>query len=119
MEVLVFIRFWRVVGKYLNGSGNGGVLEVEKVKEKKKKSVEEIGEEDAWSWVAQLIHERGGKVVAVSDVTGALKNSNGIDIQALLNHKEATGNLMNFDGEMQWRQTNCLYMSVMFSYLVL
>lgn len=37
-----------VLVKYLNGSGKGGVVEVEKVKEKKKKSVEEIGQEDAW-----------------------------------------------------------------------
>ncbi|GFY84424.1 glutamate dehydrogenase 2 [Actinidia rufa] len=50
------------------------------------------------SWAARLIHERGGKVVAVSDITGAVKNPNGIDIPALLNHKEATGSLNNFVG---------------------
>lgn len=38
------------------------------------------------SWAAKLINEQGGKVVAVSDVTGAIKNSNGIDIPNLLNH---------------------------------
>ncbi|KAM0043803.1 putative glutamate dehydrogenase (NAD(P)(+)) [Helianthus debilis subsp. tardiflorus] len=31
------------------------------------------------SWVARLIHERGGKIIAVSDVTGAVKNPNGPD----------------------------------------
>ncbi|KAJ0781414.1 putative glutamate dehydrogenase (NAD(P)(+)) [Helianthus annuus] len=50
------------------------------------------------SWVARLIHERGGKIVAVSDVTGAVKNPNGIDIPALLGHKEKTGSLSSFDG---------------------
>jgi len=50
------------------------------------------------SWAARLIHERGGKVIAVSDITGAVKNPNGIDIPILLNHKEATGSLKNFDG---------------------
>ncbi|MFS7936935.1 Glutamate dehydrogenase A [Helianthus anomalus] len=50
------------------------------------------------SWVARLIHERGGKIVAVSDVTGAVKNPNGIDIPALLEHKEKTGSLSSFDG---------------------
>ncbi|KAM0056695.1 putative glutamate dehydrogenase (NAD(P)(+)) [Helianthus debilis subsp. tardiflorus] len=49
------------------------------------------------SWVARLIHERGGKIVAVSDVTGAVKNPNGIDIPALLGHKEKTGSLSSFD----------------------
>ncbi|CAN4095092.1 unnamed protein product [Withania somnifera] len=48
------------------------------------------------SWAARLIHEIGGKVVAVNDITGAMKNQNGLDIPALLNHKEATGKLINF-----------------------
>ncbi|GMJ05928.1 glutamate dehydrogenase 2 [Hibiscus trionum] len=50
------------------------------------------------SWVARLIHERGGKVIAVSDVTGAVKNPNGIDIPELLKYKEATGSLKGFSG---------------------
>lgn len=45
-----------------------------------------------------LIHEKGGKVVAVSDITGAVKNPNGLDIPALLLHKERTGTLTDFDG---------------------
>ena len=36
------------------------------------------------SWAAQLIHEAGGKVVVVSDITGAMKNINGLDIPSLL-----------------------------------
>ncbi|KAE8720196.1 Glutamate dehydrogenase [Hibiscus syriacus] len=50
------------------------------------------------SWVARLIHERGGKVIAVSDVTGAVKNPNGINIPELLKYKEATGSLKGFSG---------------------
>ena len=50
------------------------------------------------SWAARLIHERGGKVIAVSDITGAVKNPNGIDIPELLKHKEATGSLKSFSG---------------------
>ncbi|XP_026425216.1 glutamate dehydrogenase 2-like [Papaver somniferum] len=49
-------------------------------------------------WAAKLIHERGGKVVAVSDITGAVKNPNGIDISDLIKHKEATGSLKDFQG---------------------
>ncbi|KAH9705812.1 glutamate dehydrogenase 2 [Citrus sinensis] len=43
------------------------------------------------SWAARLIHERGGKVIAVSDITGAVKNADGIDIHKLLAHKDKTG----------------------------
>lgn len=50
------------------------------------------------TWAAKLIHEKGGKVVAVSDITGAVRNPEGIDIQALLKHKDATGSLNDFSG---------------------
>lgn len=50
------------------------------------------------SWAARLIHEKGGKVIAVSDITGAIKNPNGIDIPEMIKHKEATGSLLNFSG---------------------
>ncbi|KAK9045006.1 hypothetical protein V6N11_058896 [Hibiscus sabdariffa] len=50
------------------------------------------------SWAARLIHEKGGKIVVVSDITGAIKNPNGIDIPELLKHKEATGDLKSFSG---------------------
>ena len=36
------------------------------------------------SWAAQLIHEARGKVVAMIDITGAIKNNNGLDIPSLL-----------------------------------
>ncbi|KAI7986747.1 Glutamate dehydrogenase A [Camellia lanceoleosa] len=48
------------------------------------------------SWAARLIHERGGKVIAVSGITRAVKNPNGIVIPTLLNHKEAMGSLKTF-----------------------
>ncbi|KAF8044375.1 hypothetical protein BT93_A2385 [Corymbia citriodora subsp. variegata] len=50
------------------------------------------------SWAAKLIHERGGKVIAVSDITGAIRNPNGINIPELLQHKESTGSLKEFQG---------------------
>ncbi|KAK4351194.1 hypothetical protein RND71_030507 [Anisodus tanguticus] len=50
------------------------------------------------AWAGKFIHERGGKVIAVSDVTGAIKNPNGLDIPALLSHKEKTGKLIDFTG---------------------
>ncbi|KAH9620494.1 hypothetical protein KSS87_019060 [Heliosperma pusillum] len=38
------------------------------------------------SWAARLIHELGGKIVAVSDISGAIRNKNGLDIDGLMNH---------------------------------
>lgn len=45
-----------------------------------------------------MIHDRGGKVIAVSDITGAIKNPDGIDIPALLRYKESNASLKEFQG---------------------
>ncbi|GLJ16442.1 hypothetical protein SUGI_0279790 [Cryptomeria japonica] len=50
------------------------------------------------SWAAEIIHENGGKVVAVSDVTGAIKNRNGLDIPALIKHVKQNGGVKDFEG---------------------
>ncbi|CAA2961501.1 glutamate dehydrogenase 1 [Olea europaea subsp. europaea] len=50
------------------------------------------------SWAAQLISEQGGKIVAVSDITGAIKNSSGLDIPSLLNHVKETHGVNGFSG---------------------
>ncbi|KAF5202869.1 Glutamate dehydrogenase [Thalictrum thalictroides] len=50
------------------------------------------------SWAAQLISECGGKIVAISDVTGAIKNSNGIDIPSLLKHSKEKRGVKGFNG---------------------
>ncbi|KAJ6379897.1 hypothetical protein OIU76_016535 [Salix suchowensis] len=50
------------------------------------------------AWAAQLISEQGGKIVAVSDITGAIKNSNGIDIPSLLKHANEHKGVKGFHG---------------------
>ncbi|KAJ4745791.1 Glutamate dehydrogenase [Rhynchospora pubera] len=50
------------------------------------------------SWAARLISEAGGKVVAVSDVTGAIKNKDGLDIPKLLEHVVKNRGIKGFDG---------------------
>ncbi|XP_068634104.1 glutamate dehydrogenase 1, mitochondrial [Aristolochia californica] len=50
------------------------------------------------SWAAQLISEQGGKIVAISDITGALKNSEGLDIPRLSKHSIENCGIKGFDG---------------------
>ncbi|XP_074561921.1 glutamate dehydrogenase 2, mitochondrial-like [Curcuma longa] len=50
------------------------------------------------SWAAQILHQEGGKVIAIGDVTGAIKNPNGIDIPALIKHKSEGHALKDFKG---------------------
>ena len=47
---------------------------------------------------AQLMHEAGYKVVALSDVHGGIYNPNGIDIPAALKHLQATRSFEDFPG---------------------
>lgn len=51
------------------------------------------------SWASKLYVEKGVKVVAISDVTGAYHNSKGIDINAAIEHcKNNKGQLEGFKG---------------------
>ena len=50
------------------------------------------------SWAAQLITEAGGKVVAISDVSGAVKNVNGLDIPKLMKHSAENRGIKGFEG---------------------
>lgn len=84
-------------------TGRGVVFATEALLSEYGKSIKDMtfaiqGFGNVGSWVARLIHERGGKVVAVSDITGALMNPHGIDIAALIDHKETTGKLTKFSG---------------------
>jgi glutamate dehydrogenase (NAD(P)+) len=53
------------------------------------------------SWAARLIHEQGGKVVAVSDVSGAVANRDGLDIPALQAHVGAKKSVLGFGGGVE------------------
>ncbi|KAJ4876194.1 Glutamate dehydrogenase 1 [Raphanus sativus] len=50
------------------------------------------------SWAAKLISEQGGKIVAVSDITGAIKNKDGIDIESVLNYTKEHRGVKGFHG---------------------
>ncbi len=50
------------------------------------------------SWAARLFHEQGGKVLAVSDVSGAIMNQEGLDIPAVVAHVAAGNKLTEFAG---------------------
>ncbi|MCA9719410.1 MAG: glutamate dehydrogenase [Myxococcales bacterium] len=50
------------------------------------------------SWFARLTHERGGKILAVSDVSGGIFKGDGLDIPALQRHVAETGSVVEFPG---------------------
>jgi glutamate dehydrogenase len=53
---------------------------------------------NAGSILATLIAGYGSKIVAVADSSGAAYNPEGMDPKALLEHKQATGSVINFPG---------------------
>jgi glutamate dehydrogenase (NAD(P)+) len=50
------------------------------------------------AWVARFLHAEGGKIVAVSDLSGAILNKQGIDVEALVRHVKETGHIKGFAG---------------------
>ncbi len=51
------------------------------------------------SFAASYIHEKGGKVVAISDISGGRYNSEGINIAAAIEHVRKNGSLLGFESE--------------------
>lgn len=47
---------------------------------------------------ARLLHERGYKVIAVSDSKGGIINKEGLDIEAVMMQKAKTGSVVDFEG---------------------
>ena len=47
---------------------------------------------------ARLIAERGGKIVAISDIQGGIANNDGLDVPALLDWVNSNGSIQNFPG---------------------
>jgi glutamate dehydrogenase (NAD(P)+) len=50
------------------------------------------------AWTARLLAQNGGLIVAVSDVTGAVRNPSGLDLRALDEHVQKTGGVDGFGG---------------------
>lgn len=50
------------------------------------------------SWAARLLFDQGAKIVAVSDVHGAISNTDGINPHELFDHVEKTGKVPGFTG---------------------
>ena len=64
------------------------------------------------SFAASYIHERGGKVVAISDVSGAKFDSNGIDIPSALAHVRKHRTLEEFAAEKELSNEELLTLDV-------
>jgi glutamate dehydrogenase (NAD(P)+) len=61
------------------------------------------------AWVARLLAERGGLITAVSDVTGAVRNSRGLDLIALDEHVKTTRGVKGFAGGEAFAADQLLY----------
>jgi glutamate dehydrogenase (NAD(P)+) len=50
------------------------------------------------SWACRFLYERGGRIVAVSDAHGGIRNPDGLDIPKLIEHVKATKSVPGFAG---------------------
>ncbi len=53
---------------------------------------------NAGSIAAELLHQQGAKIIAVSDSKSGILNRKGLDVPALLTYKRKTGSVVNFPG---------------------
>jgi glutamate dehydrogenase (NAD(P)+) len=61
------------------------------------------------SWTARLLAASGGIITAISDVTGAVRNSRGIDLAQLDAHVKKTGGILGFSGASDFSADQLLY----------
>jgi glutamate dehydrogenase (NAD(P)+) len=61
------------------------------------------------AWAARLLAERGGRIVAISDVTGAVRNPAGLDLAALDEHVKRTAGVQGFAGGESFPAEQVLY----------
>jgi glutamate dehydrogenase (NAD(P)+) len=61
------------------------------------------------AWVCRLLAEKGGKIVAVSDVGGAIRNRQGLSIAELDLFVKRTGGVRGFDGGEELKADELLY----------
>ena len=85
-------------------TGRGVGLLTEALLAKENKTLKDVtvaiqGFGNVGSFAASYIHERGGKVVAISDISGGRYNSNGIDIPTALKYAREKRSLEGFESE--------------------
>ncbi len=66
-------------------------------KDAKQKTVAVQGFGNVGHGFAKLVHNAGFKIVAVSDSKGGIYSESGLDINALTEHKQKTGSVINFE----------------------
>ncbi|MFX0057723.1 MAG: Glu/Leu/Phe/Val dehydrogenase [Candidatus Hodarchaeota archaeon] len=49
--------------------------------------------------IAQILNDKGVKIIAISDITGGLYDENGLNIEALLKWRDSGGLLIDYDNE--------------------
>lgn len=76
--------------------------------DKKEVSVAIQGFGNAGSNIAELLHEEGFKIFAVSDSKGGIKSNEPIDPLALIAHKKKTGSVINFPNTTNISQNELL-----------
>jgi len=64
----------------------------------KSRTVAVQGVGNVGGWLAEILHDKGFKVVAISDSRGAIHNPKGIDVHGALAHKQKKGMLKGFPG---------------------
>ncbi|HEU5450812.1 MAG TPA: Glu/Leu/Phe/Val dehydrogenase, partial [Terriglobales bacterium] len=74
----------------------------------KKATVAIQGFGNAGSIAAELLHEYGSRIIAVSDSRGGIVSRKGLDIQKLIQHKEETGSVAGFAGSQPIRSDDLL-----------
>ncbi len=67
---------------------------------------------NAGSHIAEILHNKGYKIVVVSDTRGTTVNFMGLDVKSLVRHKKSTGSVAGYGGGDDLGEGHCLEQDV-------
>lgn len=81
-------------------TGRGAMYAIREVLERDGRSIDGTsfviqGFGNVGAWAARLLHEAGGKIIAVSDIKGGIYNADGLDPHAVLEHVYEAGSVVD------------------------
>ena len=94
-------------------TGQGVFYAIEALMKDEKKDLSDLrfaiqGFGNVGSFAAKFLFDVGGKITAISDAGGAIRNKEGIDINKLIQHTQSTGTICGFEGAEAFKRDDLL-----------
>lgn len=94
-------------------TGQGVFFAIEALMQDEKKGLPDLtfalqGFGNVGTFAARFLHDAGARIIAISDLNGAILNTSGIDVPALMTYSQANGTVVGFPGAQAMNRDDLL-----------